>query len=165
MVNTGTTPTVTASTSASLVCTGGTVTLTGAGASSYAWSGGITNGVAFAPASSNVYTVTGSDSSGCSSTATVNVTVSNCTGMPGVAANALNMSVYPNPFNEEFTVSTNGAAGNNLVEIFDHLGKLVYTEKIISPTQVIKTNVVAGVYFIKLVNNNHVVSTQKLISK
>lgn len=57
------------------VCTGTPVTLSGTGATSYAWTGGVTNGVAFTPPSTSTYTVTGTDASGCTGTATVTVTV------------------------------------------------------------------------------------------
>jgi len=51
------------------VCAGENVTLTATGASTYSWSGGITNGVAFAPTQSATYVVTGTDANGCSNTA------------------------------------------------------------------------------------------------
>jgi hypothetical protein len=60
------------------VCLGNNVTLNGTGALSYTWSDGTntpTDGVAFAPASSSTYTVTGTDINGCSNTNTVAVTV------------------------------------------------------------------------------------------
>lgn len=59
------------------VCAGGTVTLNGTGADTYTWNNGVTNGVAFtAPASTTVYTVTGTiTATGCSSTGTATVTV------------------------------------------------------------------------------------------
>lgn len=58
------------------VCEGDQVTLNGAGASTYVWNQGISNGVAFTPpAGNNVYVVTGTATSGCSATDTVNVTV------------------------------------------------------------------------------------------
>src|SRR5690606_20711630 len=57
------------------VCAGSTVTLTASGATSYAWSNGVSQGVAFIPATgSTTYTVTGT-SLGCSSTDQVVVTV------------------------------------------------------------------------------------------
>jgi hypothetical protein len=56
------------------VCTGSNVTLSATGATTYAWSGGVQNGVAFAPTSSGTYTVTGT-SNGCSATDAVQVTV------------------------------------------------------------------------------------------
>ncbi len=77
-------PTVTASTTANAVCAGGQVTLTGGGATSYSWSGGATDGVAFAPNTTDTYTVTGTDGNGCSATASVSVTVNQ---LPTVTAN------------------------------------------------------------------------------
>jgi hypothetical protein len=51
------------------------VTLSGSGASSYAWDNGVTNGVAFSPGSTTTYTVTGTDGNGCQNTDTVTITV------------------------------------------------------------------------------------------
>jgi trimeric autotransporter adhesin len=55
------------------VCLGESVTLTGSGALTYQWTGGITNGVAFTPTTSQTYTVTGTDVNGCSNTDQVSV--------------------------------------------------------------------------------------------
>jgi gliding motility-associated-like protein len=57
------------------VCAGTSVTLNGTGAASYAWSGGISDGVAFVPAGTQTYTVTGTDANGCSNTSSVTITV------------------------------------------------------------------------------------------
>ncbi|TNF47285.1 MAG: hypothetical protein EP305_08215, partial [Bacteroidetes bacterium] len=58
------------------VCTGSQVTLSGSGASTYSWTGGVTNGVAFTPpAGTTSYTVTGTNAQGCTSTDQVNVTL------------------------------------------------------------------------------------------
>ena len=60
------------------VCQGELVTLTGSGANTYSWDGGITDGAAFVPAAgTTTYTLTGTiDSSGCQSTDQVNITAS-----------------------------------------------------------------------------------------
>ncbi len=69
-------PTVTANATATTVCAGTSVTLTGSGtATSYVWSGGITNGIGFAPTSTATYTVTGTDVNGCKGTDAINITV------------------------------------------------------------------------------------------
>ena len=68
-------PIVSASSSPSSVCAGNSVTLTGGGANTYAWSGGVTNAVSFIPTSTLTYTVTGTASNGCTNTATITVTV------------------------------------------------------------------------------------------
>ena len=74
-------PTVSASTSESEICLGESIVLTGSGADTYDWSGGIgiTDGVPYTPVSEGTftYTVTGT-SGGCSSTASVEVTVIEC---------------------------------------------------------------------------------------
>jgi gliding motility-associated-like protein len=59
------------------ICDGETATLNGSGAQSYAWTGGVVNGVPFTPAiiGTNTYTVTGTSSLGCTATDNVNVIV------------------------------------------------------------------------------------------
>ncbi len=68
-------PVVTAARSASAVCAGNSVTLSGGGASTYVWSDGVTNAVSFIPTTNKTYTVTGTDANGCSKTATTSVVV------------------------------------------------------------------------------------------
>lgn len=68
-------PAVSALASSHGVCEGGSLTLTGLGAQSYAWDNGVTDGVPFVPVSSNTYTVTGTDGNNCSNTATITVNV------------------------------------------------------------------------------------------
>ena len=57
------------------VCTGQQVTLSGSGANSYTWSGGVTNGVAFTPGATATYTATGTSTAGCQNTDDVTVNV------------------------------------------------------------------------------------------
>lgn len=68
-------PSLTAIAAPAVVCTGATTTLTGGGATSYSWTGGVTNGVPFPPTSAGTYTVTGSDANGCSNTASVTISL------------------------------------------------------------------------------------------
>lgn len=75
-------PTVTANAAPSnSICAGDPVTLTGGGAATYVWTGGATDGVAFNPAATNTYTVTGTDANGCENTANITVTVTVCEPM------------------------------------------------------------------------------------
>lgn len=57
------------------ICVGMPVTLTGSGAQTYTWDNGVTNNVAFAPAGTQTYTVTGTDANGCQNTSMVTITV------------------------------------------------------------------------------------------
>jgi hypothetical protein len=67
------------------VCTGTAVTLSGSGASTYAWNNNVQNGVAFTPNATQTYTVTGTDANGCTNTAQVQVAVN---ALPVVSAGA-----------------------------------------------------------------------------
>ncbi|MGV3631558.1 MAG: T9SS type A sorting domain-containing protein, partial [Bacteroidota bacterium] len=57
------------------ICENGTLTLNGAGADSYSWDNGVTDGVMFNPAATATYTVTGTDLNGCVNTDQVTITV------------------------------------------------------------------------------------------
>ena len=75
-------PTISISPSSASICTGGSVSLTASGASTYSWSPGTglsaTTGatVTASPTTTTTYTVTGTAASGCTNTATVTVSVS-----------------------------------------------------------------------------------------
>lgn len=58
-----------------VICRGDSVTLNGTGGISYTWSGNINNGLPFSPSSNSTFTVTGTDSNGCSDTASATVSV------------------------------------------------------------------------------------------
>ncbi len=68
-------PNVTANASANPICEGDGVTLTGGGAVSYSWDKGVADGVEFFPASTDTYTVIGTDANGCHNSAQITVTV------------------------------------------------------------------------------------------
>lgn len=71
----GEVPNLQAVASSTEVCAGETVALTASGADSYTWSNGVQNGVPFAPQQTQTYSVTGTATNGCSSTAELTVTV------------------------------------------------------------------------------------------
>ena len=80
------TPTVIANTTSNTICAGDAVTLTGSGATTYVWTGGVIDAIAFNPSATTTYTVTGT-TGGCSNTATQTITVN---PIPSVTANATN---------------------------------------------------------------------------
>ena len=57
------------------ICLGNSVVLSGSGAVTYQWSGGVQNGVPFTPSSNNTFTVTGTDVNGCVNSDDVNLTM------------------------------------------------------------------------------------------
>ena len=98
-------PTVTASATETEVCLGETIILTGAGAATYTWDLGVTNGVAFAPpVGTTTYTVTGSTLSGCEGTASIDITVN---PLPVVTASADDTEICSG---DEITLTGSGAS-------------------------------------------------------
>ena len=73
-----------------VICFGQNLTLSGSGASTYSWTGGAINGIAFSPSASGTYTVTGTDGNGCQNTATKSITVNL---LPVVTASVTNDTI------------------------------------------------------------------------
>ena len=70
-------PTISVSVINPTVCIGNQVSLTASGASTYSWTGGVLNGVAFTPSVSANYSVIGMDTNGCLNTGTSSIVVNN----------------------------------------------------------------------------------------
>ena len=100
-------PVVIANASANILCGGNSVTLTGSGASSYSWSGGVSDGVSFVPTSSKTYTVTGTDANNCSNKDTTRITV-NSLSSSTVTANS-----NVNPLCSGGSVTLTGSGANS----------------------------------------------------
>ena len=83
-------PVVTATSSSAAVCAGGSVTLTGGGATSYVWNNNVVNAVSFVPTATATYMVTGTDANGCVNTAMTTVTVN---PLPTVTATSSSAAV------------------------------------------------------------------------
>jgi 6-phosphogluconolactonase (cycloisomerase 2 family) len=123
----GVPPLVTANTTAEILCAGESVTLTGGGADTYTWTGGVTNGVGFIPPSATTtYTVTGTvTATGCQNTAIITITVNPITivtstnnGDATITAstgdsyewvNCATGSVIPGQTTQIFTATVNGS--------------------------------------------------------
>ncbi len=71
------------------VCAGTQATLTASGANTYVWTGGITNGAAFTPTVSQNYSVTATNSVGCSKTVSTSITVNPIPTVAAVSSSSL----------------------------------------------------------------------------
>lgn len=99
-------PTVTITvTPATTICVGTPLTLSGGGASTYAWTNGAVDGVPFTPGFTTIYTVTATASNNCTATATQLITV---------AGNLnVNATAFPNTticFGDSVTLSAIGGS-------------------------------------------------------
>lgn len=96
-------PSVAANATATTVCMNDAVTFTGSGATSYTWTGGVTDAVPYTPSVTDTYTVTGTDANGCMNTDMITVTVN---ALPAVVANATATTVC---MNDNVTFTGSGA--------------------------------------------------------
>lgn len=83
-------PAVTASVNTDSVCSGASFVANGAGAATYSWTGGVSDGIPFMPSAGGTYTVTGTDANGCTDTASVMVEV---LPLPSVSGSVTSSSV------------------------------------------------------------------------
>lgn len=84
-LNVNPSPNVTINATATTLCQGDAVTLSGSGAITYSWNNNITDGIAFTPSTTSNYTLTGTDGNGCAATSQITVNVNT---LPNVVANA-----------------------------------------------------------------------------
>ncbi len=111
-------PTVSATTSATAICAGASATLTVSGAMSYVWNTGATGStLVVSPTNTTTYTVTGTDGSGCTSQASVSVTVNPGGTLTSVSASdvcqgtsqTINVGGMPTSGTYTLTYSVSGA--------------------------------------------------------
>jgi hypothetical protein len=160
-------PIVTAnSDSAGTICQGSPVVLTAAGATTYTWNNSATTTtVAITPTITTTYTVMGTDGNGCENMATVTQSVStSCISGIEQHNNSNNITIYPNPSNGNFSVETLEAAPQ-ILQIFDLTGRLVITKTITGNTNINGTDLVDGIYNVKITNNGTVINKRIIVSK
>lgn len=122
-------PTLTVTSSPTLICVGQSATLTASGADTYQWTsfnGTFTTAVAVvSPTTGTTYVATGRRSStGCSDLTSLFLSVAPCTGIQNLAANEPVLSIYPNPSKGDFTIASDREINLSLV---NNLGQVVKT--------------------------------------
>lgn len=154
-VNVSPSPTVTSSASSTLICTGQSATLTASGASTYTWTPAATlsssngNTVIANPTVTTTYTITGSNGT-CNSNSSITLNVSACTSINNIVSdNAI--TIYPNPNNGVFMISTSANIENLNITVINALGQTVKTQTIKNSNQTtIDMNMESkGVYYLK----------------
>ena len=155
-------PNVGASTSKTPLCVGETATLTATNASTYVWSNS-SNGAAISisPTITTAYTVTGTDNNGCVKTATISQEVALCEGLSKFTASAAQLSIYPNPNNGNFSITSNS---DLKLSVTNQLGQVIKVISLNSHNnhEVSVKELANGIYFISGESDKHL-RTQKVI--
>lgn len=150
---------VNASRTSGAMCVGEPLTLTGEGADMYEWTapGIYTVGasVVVSPASSSIFTLTGTTLKGCQTSTTLVMEVNECVGL-GQFGEGARVEVYPNPGTGFFTVDLNNGAVKTF-QVMDVTGKVVYAgQSEQDRTQLDISHLSRGIYYLQLQSNNAV---------
>ncbi|MCC6701395.1 MAG: T9SS type A sorting domain-containing protein [Fluviicola sp.] len=109
------------------------------------------------------YTYT--DGNGCSNADTLDYNVNCLLGLEILGANGT-VNIYPNPSNGNFTINS-GVAITGTVELFDEMGRLVYTQAVsqMKNKQFEVKNLTPGIYNITITNGGDVYSGKMKVVK
>jgi hypothetical protein len=158
-------PNVTLGTISGPLCVNnGTVPLSGS-PSGGIYSGAGVSGSSFDPSISGagIFTLTYNytDANTCSASASQTVNVNLCTGLVTLnGADAFSISVYPNPAKDELYVLMDELFIDNAsIELYDAIGKLITTEKVVNTTTSITINSLStGIYTVRVVSGGKQIS-------
>ncbi len=163
-------PALSASVSSNSVCANGsTIALTGS-PSGGVFTGTNVTGSIFTPDNNvgnftQTYAFTNSVTS-CSNTTSTSIAVLNCTGVNSKSLNSLGIEVYPNPTNGELTIKLKSKDSNTSILILNSLGQTVLSEKATYETLTIDLSKINnGIYFLQVINDNKILSTQKIVKQ
>lgn len=153
-INVNALPLITAQSLQTPACALSPVTFTAAGAQTYNWGiSASTQSVIniIAPLITTIYTVTGTDTNGCSNSTSFVQNVDACTGLRTILRNDDN-KIYPNPNNGLFTITFDTEAR---LAIINTLGEVISDEiKPAGSTTIDLTDKTNGIYFINLIRGN-----------
>jgi hypothetical protein len=162
-------PTISASTSSSIICGPpfqGTATISASGATTYTWNtAATTSSISVSPSVTTVYTVTGTDLNGCENMAVITQSVSACTGINGINIAVGAVSVYPNPNNGMFTVNIPDFNSTTTITVVNVIGETVLKQNVTSEkTQINLNDLSNGIYLVKI-DNNQTTQIYKIIKQ
>jgi hypothetical protein len=153
-------PTLTLTTSDSLICSGQSVTLTVNGASSYTWNTNANSAsIVVTPTNTLVYSITGTDGYGCNSQlVSITQNVSPCTGLKNGVVTESEPTVFPNPAFDVITI----VCDLGVFEIYNSLGQLIDQGKVIIQKQISVNQYTQGVYHLRIKTKNGLFSRKMI---
>lgn len=145
-------PVITISSSQPLLCAGRSVTLTATGASSFVWGSGSTSAsIQVNPVSTTIYTLIGTNSNGCSSSASYTQQVHVCEGIEILDSVDPHLLIYPNPNAGCVRISSQQ---DLRLTLYNELGQVVQSLELNSANrhQVDLSGLSKGIYFMSYQN-------------
>ncbi len=163
-------PAVMITASSTLVCSNfgeSSVLTASTTATTYSWSNGdATASTTVTPTTGTTYTLTVTEA-GCDASTTIFIDAQICMGVNNQSSLDNSISVYPNPTNGIVNIAISSElSGSTSVEIYDALGKLVISEKLMEDVTTIDTSKLEdGIYMFKVINNNKAIKVGRMIKQ
>lgn len=159
----GNPPAINATSSSSLICAGNSATLTPSGATSYSWNASAGNVLVITPSITSTYALLATDANGCSSSLNITQQVSNCTGIEKNGNAESKIKVYPNPSQGVLFIEAEFTSEGS-VAILNTLGEVVKTQRLTkSQTQLNIESLSDGIYFVRISQNNILLTQLKIV--
>jgi len=164
-------PTLTISTSNTLLCVGQAAILSVSGANTYSWNAGpTTNTLAVNPTVNTVYNVTGVDLNGCVNSNGIMQNVTTCTGIENTNVKSVISKVYPVPSNDNVNIELSNVNDNSKISIniYSVEGKKVSTSETElngNKTNISVVDLKSGMYILEIVSDNFKTSSRIIVNK
>ncbi len=150
-------PVISVSAPSSTVCAGNSIVLNASGVVSYTWGQGVnTSSISVSPNVNTVYTVLGTGSNNCSSSASIAVNVAACIGLADKGNPLLqSIKLYPNPASTNLFVSLkdiNVSINSPIeMEVFNNIGQSqLKTVSFDTDNAIDLQGLSSGIYFLKV---------------
>ncbi len=166
-------PTVSISANTLVVCIGSSAVLTASGAATYSWMPGSATGntLLVTPTVNTTYTLMGANANGCSSTATIAITATNCstTRLNDLVIESI-FNIYPNPVKNKLHITTGKNMEHVNIKISDLQGRTIFVQTIqrIKADEVLFISlekIEAGVYIAEFISEKNERQTHRLIKE
>lgn len=144
-------PTLTLNSNMPQICSGSSATISVTGAATYSWmnSLGTSTSIVVNPSLTTSYSVTGTNSLGCSATAQITQSVSLCTSVNSISKNEFQYTLYPNPARQFVTLDN--LQGSGEIRIVNALGTVVLKDSFENGSRTIDVSGLSkGIYFISI---------------
>ncbi len=159
-------PTLTATTTKTLLCKGEFATLTVSGANTYTWNTTpiyTVSSVTIAPTITTTFVVSGTNIYNCTNTVALVQKIIICPGVKENNSEPQLFSVYPNPGNGSFILENNFENNKAKLILVNTLGQRVFEKELIPGVNEIKTGLDKGLYYGVLWFENKKAATTKIL--
>jgi hypothetical protein len=157
-------PVLNVTSSNSISCKGEPVTITVSGANTYTWAIGSNNTFVIANLSSSFnYSISGTDSVGCTNKTIFTQSVNACTAINALPSASTELYFYPNPSNGKIQINYGDLDPDLKVRIQNLCGQIIYYEPLSDSKEIDLLETPVGIYLISFMTDEKNYGQSKLV--